>query len=84
MNVTFSNSAIVGHGGRALRAGGAVQTLIHNITAHGIGCAGLSLEGGDLVSVHVPPYVQYTRPSQPGRLGRQRRPTFLGFFFFFF
>ncbi|XP_065182891.1 uncharacterized protein LOC135813811 [Sycon ciliatum] len=51
MNVTFSNSAIVGHGGRALRAGGAVQTLIHNITAHGIGCAGLSLEGGDLHSL---------------------------------
>ncbi|XP_065182890.1 uncharacterized protein LOC135813810 [Sycon ciliatum] len=51
VNVTFSNTAIVGHGGRALSASGAVQTLIHNITAHGIGCAGLSLEGGDLHSL---------------------------------
>ena len=48
MNVTFSNAVCSNHGGTAVLMYGS-NTLVHNITAYGLGCGGIVVEGGDLV-----------------------------------
>ena len=48
MNVTFSNAVCSNHGGTAVLMYGS-YTLVHNITAYGLGCGGIVVEGGDLV-----------------------------------